>query len=67
MQILQNLIPFPFPPIPPPECFVVLDILDHTYADQLASNSERSVCLCILRAGIKGLCHYAQFNLSFLT
>ena len=31
-----------------------------SYVDQLASNPRRSTCLCLPRAGTKGVCHHIQ-------
>lgn len=31
-----------------------------TYADQVSLESHRSTCLCLLSAGMKGMCHCVQ-------
>ena len=37
-----------------------------TVYPRLALNSQRSSCLCLLRAGSKGVCHCAWFQCNFL-
>jgi hypothetical protein len=46
-------------------CDVALDVLELTLKTRLTSNSQRSSCLCLLSAGIKGV-HYHHLALNFL-
>jgi hypothetical protein len=44
---------------------VVLAVLKLTMKTRLASNSQRSTCLCLRTAGTKGIHHYTWLNLFF--
>lgn len=44
---------------------VALAVLEPALKTRLASNSQRSTCLCLLNAGIKGLCHHYLANFFF--
>ena len=50
--------------------YLLEPILELVLVDQLAWNSQTSACLCLLSAGIKGVCHHclapsAVFKLAF--
>jgi hypothetical protein len=42
--------------------YVSLAVVEFTMLTRLVLNSWRSTCLCLLSAGIKGLCPYVQLN-----
>ena len=38
--------------------YIALAVLEPTLQTRIALNSQKSTCLCLLRAAIKGLCHH---------
>jgi hypothetical protein len=45
---------------------IALAVPELTLWTRLVSDSQRSACLCLLSAGIKGVCHHAQLPWLFL-
>ena len=47
-------------------CVALVPVLEPTLWTRLALNSQRTICLCLPSAGIKGLYHHRQTPVSYL-
>ena len=46
--------------------YVALAVLELTLYTRLATNSQRSTCLCLPSAGIKAVCHHSDSTFKWL-